>query len=226
MRRLEAVRILLGEFRDLRDRQDLREDARARSVAVRAWRQGQLREAEEGEVDLEPPIRWEMVSAGSSPLPGCLDLSLVSPDRRPFWEEASGPARLPGARSRTDREARRSRAIERGARTRRGSAETQRTVQRRDGFACQCPDCPHTVWLHSHHLTLYCRGGLSVPSNEVLVCSTCHRNLHRGRLKVTGNPEAGLEWRDGRGLPLGEAPAAVARRARRLGWRLLGKAVG
>ena len=185
-----------------------------------------LRDAEAKEVGPEPPIRWEMVSSTVAPLPGRPDLLLVTVDRRPFWEEASEPAPGTGARPGTDRAARRSRAIQRGAHTRRGSAETQRTVQRRDGFACQCPDCPHTVWLHSHHLTLYCRGGLSVPSNQVLLCSGCHRNVHRGRLRVSGNPESGLEWRDRRGLALGEAAPQAGVRARALARRVLSAGMG
>ena len=58
-----------------------------------------------------------------------------------------------------------------------------------------------------HHLTLYCQGGLSVPSGMVLLCTRCHRNVHRGTLRIHGTPDSGLDWRDARGLPLGRATA-------------------
>jgi len=97
-------------------------------------------------------IGWEMVSASRVPCPANPDLRLLSAERQPFWALATAtePLSEPASAS----QGRRQRAIQRGARSRRGSAETRRTVQRRDGFACTCPDCPHTVWLHAHHLIL------------------------------------------------------------------------
>ena len=172
---------------------------------------------EEGEV--EPQASWALVSANEKPCPGNPTLTLATSQRRPFWE--AGPEPVPAG----SREARRAAAIHRGARTRRGSAETRRTVLRRDGFACMTPDCPHTVWLHSHHLTLYCQGGLSVPAGLVTLCSRCHRNVHRGFLRILGTPETGLVWLDRRGLPLGEADPGTRDRALRHARRLLAAAV-
>ena len=172
--------------------------------------------------EAEPSASWAMISAVENPCPGNPALTLAGSQRRPFWEPDPEPDPAPEA----GREARRAEAIHRGARTRRGSAETRRTVLRRDGFACMTPDCPHTVWLHSHHLTLYCQGGLSVPAGLVTLCSRCHRNVHRGSLRILGTPETGLQWLDRRGLPLGEADAGTRERARGHARRLLAAAVG
>ncbi len=298
--RLQQAVELLEDMRDLRNRQQRMEDARARAAAFRTWRRAQFCAAEDGEaacsdgeqgaedarptwVDGDgqatndarptwgdgeqvredarptwvaderqtprppfaypapksgdgllrdglagdeaaagPQIGWEVVSAGKVPCPDNPDLWLLSAERRPFWAGAAelepGPA--------PDRHGRRHQAILRGAHSRRGSAETRRTVQRRDGFACMCPDCPHTVWLHTHHLTLYCQGGLSVPSGMVLLCSRCHRNVHRGTLRIHGTAETGLDWRDARGLPLGQADATTRQRSVRHATRLVAAAVG
>ncbi len=168
-----------------------------------------------------PQIGWEMVSAGQVRCPDNPDLWLLSAERRPFWIGAAELEPDPAP----DRHGRRHQAVLRGAHSRRGSAETRRTVQRRDGFACMCPECPHTVWLHTHHLTLYCQGGLSVPSGMVLLCSRCHRNVHRGTLRILGAPDTGLDWRDARGLPLGQADAATRQRSLRHAARLVAAAV-
>ncbi len=175
----------------------------------------------EDEVSVGPRIGWEMVSAGKVRCPDNPDLWLLSAERRPFWVPSAEPDPEPAP----DRHGRRQQAIQRGAHSRRGSAETRRTVQRRDGFACMCPDCPHTVWLHAHHLTLYCQGGLSVPSGMVLLCSRCHRNVHRGTLRIHGTPDAGLDWRDARGLPLGQPDAPTRRRSLQQAARLVSAAV-
>jgi 5-methylcytosine-specific restriction endonuclease McrA len=167
-----------------------------------------------GEMASAPRIGWEMVSAGQARCPDNPDLWLLSAERRPFWVPPAEPAPAPAADA-PDRLGRRQEAIQRGAWTRRGSAEPRRAVQRRDGFACMCPDCPHIAWLHAHHLALYFQGGLSVPSGMVLLCSKCHRNVHRGTLRIHGTPETGLDWRDARGLPLGQAEAATRQRSLR-----------
>ena len=249
--RLRQAQALLGEMHDLRERQERQEDARARSAALRAWRQGQCAAAggdgasrdEEAQGEVETS-RWgeeHLVGGAAWPTRVAVQTAQVAcPARdtgapvegaRPARDtvapvEVACPTRDTGPAPGGEREGRRARAVERGAQTRRGSAEARRQVQRRDGFACMCPDCPHTIWLHSHHLTLYCRGGLSVPSNQVLLCSKCHGNVHRGRLQITGTPETGLVWRDARGLPLGEAPALTARQARGMARRLLAQAMG
>lgn len=87
-------------------------------------------------------------------------------------------------------------------------------------------DCPHAAWLHAHHLTLYCQGGLSVPSRMVLLCSKCHRNVHRGHLRSRVTPEASLDWQDARGFPLGQANPGFRRRSLLQASRLLAVVLG
>jgi len=81
------------------------------------------------EVAAAPRIGWEMVSASPVPCPDNPDLQLLSAERQPFWALATPtePLSEPASTS----QGRRQRAIQRGARSRRGSAETRRTVQRR-----------------------------------------------------------------------------------------------
>ncbi len=273
--RLQQAHELL-DMRNMRDRQQRLEDARAWTAAFRTWRQAQcsaqaedarptwvdddgqaaedprptwvagdqqaprppfaypapkpgdglLRDGLAGdEAAVGPRIGWEMVSAGQVRCPDNPDLWLLSAERRPFWVPPTEPDPAPAADA-PDRHGQRHQAIKRGARSRRGSAQTRRTVQRRDGFACMCPDGPHTVWLHTHHLTLYCQGGLSVPSGMVLLCAKCHRNVHRGTLRIHGTPATGLDWSDARGLPLGQADAATRQRSLRHATRLVAAAVG
>lgn len=157
--------------------------------------------------DLSPP--WDMASATAVPYPGAQDLHLTVPERKPFWEGQHECCEHPHS----NREARRAAAVERGAGTRRGSAETRRSVLRRDRFRCLCPDCPNSIWIHLHHLTMYCRGGASIPINEIALCSKCHRNVHKGRLRIHGSPEEGLEWLNGSGRPLGDTTEEVRRRS-------------
>src|SRR5690606_1598833 len=102
---------------------------------------------------------------------------------------------------------------------------TRKHVQRRDGFRCACPDCPHRVWLELHHLVFYCRGGLTVPPNMVLTCRTCHRNVHRGWLNVAGNAERSLVWTHRQGRKLGETTADRRREAAEWGRRRVEEAV-
>lgn len=82
---------------------------------------------------------------------------------------------------------------------------------RRDGYCCSVPGCPHKLWLDLHHLVYYCQGGVTLPSNLIVVCTRCHRNLHKGRLRVTGTAPDGLRWttRQGHSLeqPLPLMPA-------------------
>lgn len=75
-------------------------------------------------------------------------------------------------------------------------------LTRRDGFACSVPHCPNTLWLTAHHIVFYCDGGPTVPGNLVMICSACHRALHRGVLHVTGTAPHGLRWTDQSGQSL------------------------
>ncbi len=78
----------------------------------------------------------------------------------------------------------------------------RREMLRRDGYCCAVPGCPHKLWLDVHHVIFYCEGGVTLPENLIVVCTKCHRNIHKGRLKVTGSAPDGLRWTTGRGHPL------------------------
>ena len=78
----------------------------------------------------------------------------------------------------------------------------RRELLRRDAYCCATPGCPNRLWLAVHHIVFYCRGGLTIPSNLVMVCGRCHRNIHRGLLRVKGMAPAGLHWSDARGRSL------------------------
>lgn len=79
----------------------------------------------------------------------------------------------------------------------------QRTqVLRRDGYRCQCPGCPNRLFLHVHHIIYYCQQGATHPDNLVTLCSSCHRNVHQGHLRIEGQSPGQLTFRDAHGRSL------------------------
>ena len=72
----------------------------------------------------------------------------------------------------------------------------RRQILRRDGFCCQTPGCGNHLWLEVHHIEFYSEGGLTVPPNLVMLCRGCHANVHRGHLRISGDAEEGLIFRD------------------------------
>jgi len=72
----------------------------------------------------------------------------------------------------------------------------RREVMRRDAYCCANPGCPNKLWLAVHHVVFYCVGGVTLPGNLVAVCTRCHSNIHKGRLRVTGAAPDGLVWTD------------------------------
>lgn len=78
----------------------------------------------------------------------------------------------------------------------------RREMMRRDGYCCSVPGCPNKLWLDLHHVVFYCEGGVTLPANLIVICSVCHRNIHKGRLKVTGTAPDGLRWTTRRGHEL------------------------
>ena len=57
-------------------------------------------------------------------------------------------------------------------------------IFRRDGWCCSTPACPNRVWLHVHHIKPFSQGGPTTRRNLLSLCSGCHRNHHRGLLKI------------------------------------------
>lgn len=66
-------------------------------------------------------------------------------------------------------------------------------VRRRDGGRCRC--CGKSGF-ECHHLRYRSRGGKDDPSNQVLLCDTCHRAVHGHALKVYGHDASSVrfEW--------------------------------
>ena len=120
------------------------------------------------------------MAVSERPCPGAPTLNLARP-APPHWENA----RLhfnPAARHPT---------------------EAQRAeVLRRDCYACSTPGCPNHLWLAVHHVVFYCLGGVTLPANLIAVCTRCHRNIHQGRLKLSGSAPDRLVWRDAQGRAL------------------------
>lgn len=145
----------------------------------------------------EPPwLPWAAALVQETACPDNPDLQVVTSSRKTPEPEINCSCQ--------DCQEQRSRHIPRSVR---------RKVMRRDGFRCQCPDCPNTVWLDLHHIVFWCLGGLSVPPNLVLLCRRCHRNLHLGRLRIRGNADLGLTFLDAEGRVLGSTTRDQERKA-------------
>jgi hypothetical protein len=56
--------------------------------------------------------------------------------------------------------------------------KTRRQVLARDLHTCQSPGCGNTHFLEVHHIKPSSRGGSSLESNLITLCSACHRLLH------------------------------------------------
>jgi hypothetical protein len=87
-------------------------------------------------------------------------------------------------------------------RARRATAAQRREVLRRDGYCCRTPGCPHRMWLELHHTVYFSRCGDTVRANLVTLCSRCHRNVHRGLLKIRGDADGQLAFTNAEGWDL------------------------
>lgn len=76
------------------------------------------------------------------------------------------------------------------------SRAQRRKILRRDGYCCQVPGCPNTIWLEVHHILFYADGGLTRPDNLITICSRCHQNVHDGHLIIQGNAPHGAIFLD------------------------------
>jgi hypothetical protein len=83
----------------------------------------------------------------------------------------------------------------------------RKELLRRDGYCCSTPGCPHHLWLEIHHLVFVSQHGKTLRVNLLSLCSRCHRNVHRGFLKIEGDAEGGLIFRDANGRDLESAYA-------------------
>ena len=67
-----------------------------------------------------------------------------------------------------------------------------------------CRHCGARGFLHIHHLVHWEAEGPTDPDNLVALCTRCHRDIHAGRLRATGDPTTpdGLTFLDAHGRPL------------------------
>lgn len=93
--------------------------------------------------------------------------------------------------------------VARGRRTRTVGPVLRVAIEDRDQ-SCRVPGCGHHRWLHIHHLRHWSRGGRTDPGNLVALCPAHHRMVHKGLLRVEGDPTRsdGLRFFDGHGREL------------------------
>ena len=72
-----------------------------------------------------------------------------------------------------------------GRRTRAIPAAIGRALWLRDG-GCRVPGCTRKRHVHAHHIQPWAKGGPTKLLNLVLICSSHHRLIHEGRLRVEG----------------------------------------
>jgi HNH endonuclease len=69
------------------------------------------------------------------------------------------------------------------------SRATARFVWRRDHGRCRVPGCRSSRSLEIHHIVHRCDGGGHDPSNLILLCGSCHRAHHEGRIAIAGTSD-------------------------------------
>ena len=88
-----------------------------------------------------------------------------------------------------------------GRRTRTIPAAIRRALWVRDR-GCRFPGCPHTRFLHGHHIRHWLHGGSTSLDNLVLLCPRHHRMVHEDGFAITVAADGALVFRSPR------APAA------------------
>jgi hypothetical protein len=73
---------------------------------------------------------------------------------------------------------------------------------------CRVPGCRRRRYVDVHHITFQSEGGEHSRSNCLCLCTTHHALLHDGRLRIEGDAEGELVFRDGTGAPL-SSPVGV-----------------
>ncbi len=127
---------------------------------------------------------------GGPALPDALRRLLTCDARiRPLWEIDGVPISL--------------------GRARRTVPDRTRIIVEERDRGCSTPGCPHTRWLHIHHIVHWEDGGPTNTANLVCLCPFHHRAHHRGQLGIAGNADEtdGVRFTDRHGRSL--APNAV-----------------
>ena len=87
-------------------------------------------------------------------------------------------------------------------RNRHATKAQKREILRRESWRCSTPACSGRIWLHLHHLIPYSQGGATLPSNCVGLCTTCHRHVHEGSLRIFQQSDGSLLFTDADGNSL------------------------
>ncbi len=85
---------------------------------------------------------------------------------------------------------------------------SERAVRLRDRNTCRVHGCHRRRYVDVHHIALRSEGGEHSRSNCVCLCTTHHSLLHDGRLRIEGDAEGELVFRDATGAPLASAVAS------------------
>jgi hypothetical protein len=85
-----------------------------------------------------------------------------------------------------------------GRRTRTIPPALRRALWSRDR-GCRFPSCTNTHYVHAHHIDHWVHGGETRLDNLVLLCTTHHRLLHEGGIRVTRGADGRLVFRGGKG---------------------------
>ena len=70
-------------------------------------------------------------------------------------------------------------------------------VRDRDGDRCRV--CRSSEGVEVHHIVYRSRGGGHATSNLACLCARCHRKVHAGTLRLSGNADRELVSMEGRG---------------------------
>jgi hypothetical protein len=95
-----------------------------------------------------------------------------------------------------------------GRRTRTIPPAIRRALWSRDR-GCSFPGCPHTIFVHAHHIHHWAHGGGTNLPNLLLLCSTHHRLLHKGGFTVARTGGGELVFKDARGRMVDAVPVPV-----------------
>jgi len=89
----------------------------------------------------------------------------------------------------------------------------ERAVRLRDRNVCRVPGCRRRRYVDVHHIIFQSEGGEHSRSNCLCLCTTHHALLHDGRLRIEGDAEGELTFRDATGAPLSSPVASHLGRA-------------
>jgi hypothetical protein len=81
-------------------------------------------------------------------------------------------------------------------------AQTKRAVRLRDRDRCRVPGCGRRRYVDVHHIEHQSAGGTHARGNCCVLCTSHHRQLHLGQLRVEGDADADLRFYDEGGEPI------------------------